>query len=240
MFHLLRMATHLLPDRATHERPDLGAYLPALAATLIAACAGTVSERPTRAAEPEPFSATHAEPAERADSAGESDASVAAEEREVTSSPEPARKPTFSDEERTRIASLQRFVRTAAKKHELPASLINAVIWVESRFTTRARGKRGPRGLMQLMPKTGRLIARELGRRYEPYGADFNIDAGAYYLANMIELFDGNVSLGLSAYATGPARVRSALDGGEPLSEQAQAYARSVLAAQAAFDDESF
>jgi soluble lytic murein transglycosylase-like protein len=218
------------------------AWLPALAAISLAACAGSVSHTPTSRAperidavtsrtqptEP-PEATTHAEPIEDASSNTQGPAE-----------PEAPSPPKFSDEERVRIANMQRFVRAAAKKHDLPASLINAVIWVESRFTTRARGHRGPRGLMQIMPKTGRHLARELGRRYEPYSADFNIDAGAYYLARMIEQFDGDVALGLSAYATGPARVRTAVDGGEPLSERAKHYARKVLVAQAAFEEEDF
>jgi len=172
-----------------------------------------------------------------------------ADAREPPQASEPAAKaaqarevkpPTFSAEERQDIVNLQRFVRTAARKHSLDANLINAVIWVESRFTTRARGKRGPRGLMQLMPRTARTLAKELGRRYEPYSADFNIDAGALYLAKMIALFDGDVALGLAAYNAGPARVRGAREASEPISEQTQTYVRRVLAAQLAFSDESF
>ena len=92
---------------------------------------------------------------------------------------------------------------------------------------------------MQLMPRTARAVARALGRRYEPYSADFNIDAGTSYLSSMIAQFDGDVALGLAAYNTGPGRVRSARAASEPLSAQTQRYVRHVLAAQPAFSDDA-
>jgi soluble lytic murein transglycosylase-like protein len=143
--------------------------------------------------------------------------------------------PALSSEERARAAGVQRFVRTAAKKHRVDAHLINAVIWVESRFTPRARGKLGPRGLMQVMPRTARAMARELGRRYEPFSADFNIDAGTLYLARMLEQFEGDVALALAGYAAGPGTVRAARTAGEALPERTQLYVRRVLRAAKTF-----
>ena len=153
----------------------------------------------------------------------------------VPKPPPPDTLPEFSAEERERIALVQRFVRTAARKHGVDPQLVNGVIWVESRFQPRARGNLGPRGLMQIMPRTARSLARELGRRYQPYSADFNIDAGTLYLAHMLEWFHGDASLALAAYNAGPATVRNAMEAGEALPERVQNYVHNVLVAARVF-----
>jgi hypothetical protein len=113
----------------------------------------------------------------------------------------------FTDEEWTRIKRAQRFVHVTARRHDLSPSLINGMIWVESKFDHRARGRRGPRGLLQLMPRTGRAMARRLHRKYMPHSIDFSIAAGTEYLIVMLEQFDGDLELALAGYNAGPARV---------------------------------
>ncbi len=145
--------------------------------------------------------------------------------------------PEFSTEEQKRIKSVQRFVHAAARKHGVDAQLINGVIWVESRFQSRAHGRLGPRGLMQLMPRTARVLARELGRRTQSYSADFNIDAGTLYLAHMLKAFRGDIRLALAAYNAGPTTVRDALDAGQPLADGVEGYVRKVLTAARVFEE---
>jgi hypothetical protein len=145
--------------------------------------------------------------------------------------------PMFTTEEIRRIRLVQEIVRDAAQTHGVPSDLVNGIIWVESRFQQRARGRRGPRGLMQLMPRTGREVARALGRRYQPYDPDFNIDAGTYYLARMVSRFDGNVRLALAAYNIGPGTVASIIRDGAPLPEGIRAYVDGVFSAARAFRD---
>lgn len=147
--------------------------------------------------------------------------------------PQPA--PTFSAAERARIQRLQPLVRRIARRHRVPWPLVDGVIWVESRFQVRARGRRGPRGLMQLMPRTARAIARDLGRRYRPLSADFNVDAGTFYLRRMLQRFDGDRTLALCAYQRGPGAVRRMLQRGAPLPARSERYVGRVLAAAAVF-----
>ncbi len=105
-----------------------------------------------------------------------------------------------------RIAAAQPHVEEAARKHQLDPRLINAVIWVESKFNASARGPGGTQGLMQLMPATARELADRLGERSRPLDPGFNVRAGTLYLAKMIRRF-GDVDLGLAAYHGGPGHV---------------------------------
>ncbi len=142
----------------------------------------------------------------------------------------------WTEEERKRIRVVQRHVKRAAKKHKVGASLINGIIWVESKFEVFARGREGPRGLMQLMPRTSRAIARELRRKHRPYAPSFNVDAGSYYFAKLLKRFDGRVRVALAAYKMGPASVKDLLARGEPIPGSSQRYAQRVLVAASAFE----
>ena len=146
----------------------------------------------------------------------------------------------FSEQELDRIERVQPIVREAAMEHGVPASVVNGIIWVESKFLPEARGKRGPRGLMQLMPRTGREIARVLGRPYQPHDPDFNIHAGTYYFARMMERFGNDPSLALAAYNIGPAVVKTWLDENEPFAEATERYVEHVLSAADAFRKRGF
>ena len=98
--------------------------------------------------------------------------------------------------------SIQTAVDQAARKYNLPAALINAIIQAESNFQVRAVSPAGARGLMQLMPST----AEELGVT-DPFDIDQNIDGGTRYLRQMLSRFDGNLQLALAAYNAGPGAV---------------------------------
>lgn len=134
----------------------------------------------------------------------------------------------FSVEELRRIQRVQSAVAAASERHGVPVALINGVIWVESRFKPRARGRRGPRGLMQLMPRTGKAVARKLRRRYRPNDVDFNIDAGTYYLSSMLARFGGDRAWGLAAYNHGPGTVNGWRRAGSPLPDASLRYAARV------------
>jgi soluble lytic murein transglycosylase-like protein len=141
----------------------------------------------------------------------------------------------FSSQDLSRIDRVQSIVRAAAREHGLPPDIVNGIIWVESRFDARARGRKGPRGLMQLMPRTGRELARQLGRDYEPFDPEFNIHAGSYYFARMVRRYDGNVRLALAAYNIGPAVVDRWLRDAEPLPGHSRAYVDGVITAARTF-----
>lgn len=142
---------------------------------------------------------------------------------------------SFTPDEWKRIRRVQRFVRNAAKRHELSASFINGMIWTESKFERRARGRRGPRGLLQLMPRTARAMAKRLKRKYMPYSADFNIAAGIEYLMLMYERFDRDLHLALAAYNAGPVAVKRWRESGEQGPKPRVRYVMHVERAAYAF-----
>ena len=112
-------------------------------------------------------------------------------------------------------------IREAELRYRLPARLLQALIWTESRFNPMAVSSAGAAGLTQLMPGT----AKELGvtNRHDPAQ---NIDGGARYLRQMFDRF-GSVDLALAAYNAGPRAIAKA--GGIPRNRETPGYVRSVL-----------
>jgi len=142
---------------------------------------------------------------------------------------------SWSPEERAKIIAVQPHVRAAAKQYKVDPDLINAMIWVESKFNAKARGPGGSAGLMQLMPSTARALAKQMGERSRPYNPDFNVRAGTYYLARMISKFDGNQRLGIAAYNAGPGNIRKWQKAGSGLPSSSQRYVAKVLEAKKRF-----
>jgi soluble lytic murein transglycosylase len=105
--------------------------------------------------------------------------------------------------------------RQAFEQHSstasIPATWALGVARSESLFMRDARSSAGAIGLMQLMPSTGRKVAREIKLPYS--GLDTltdpqkNIRLGTMYLGNMAERYDGNRVLATAAYNAGPHRV---------------------------------
>lgn len=103
-------------------------------------------------------------------------------------------------------------VRAAAERHHLDPNLIWAVMRVESVYNPSIVSYAGAIGLLQIMPRTGRLIANALGRT-DFTTADLldpatNIEFGAWYLRSLLDRFEGRVALAIAAYNGGPHNVR--------------------------------
>jgi hypothetical protein len=109
------------------------------------------------------------------------------------------------------------------------------MIWVESRFDPKAKSPAGARGLMQLMPSTAAYLAKRMGeqsaRAYDP---EFNVRAGALYLAEMKQKF-GDEQLAVAAYHAGPGNVKKWVEAGQDFPEYSDAYVAKVMAARARF-----
>jgi len=119
----------------------------------------------------------------------------------------------------------------------------------ESLFMRDVRSSAGAIGLMQLMPATGKQVAKEIRLPYAGLATltdpESNIRLGTSYLGQMAERFGGNRVLATAAYNAGPHRVDRWLpeQGSEdarvwieniPFNETRK-YVKRVLAAQAIF-----
>lgn len=106
-------------------------------------------------------------------------------------------------------------------RFDLSPSLIEALVWQESRWRADAVSPAGARGLAQLMPGT----ARDLG--VDPDDPYANLEGGARYLREQLDRFDGDVEKALAAYNAGPGRVIAA--GGIPRIRETQQYVAAIL-----------
>ena len=120
-----------------------------------------------------------------------------------------------------RRASYLPHIYAAEAKYSLPAGLLDALVWTESRYNPLAVSPAGAAGLGQLMPAT----AKELGvfNRFDPMA---NIFGAARYLRQMLDRF-GVVHLAVAAYNAGPGAVERA--GGIPRNGETPGYVREVL-----------
>lgn len=143
--------------------------------------------------------------------------------------------PSWPTAQRHQIAAVQPYVQSAARQFRLDPKLINGLIWVESKFETRARSSGGNLGLMQLAPATARELAKSLGERSKPLDPGFNIRAGSLYLARMIKKF-GSPELGLAAFHGGPGHViKWRKRGGRGIPDGSKGYVAKVMAARKKF-----
>jgi hypothetical protein len=113
-------------------------------------------------------------------------------------------------------------IHEKAEKYKVDPALVAAVVETESRFRTNARSQVGAKGLMQLMPRTGRWMgARNL---YDP---EQNVDAGVKYLSYLSDRFDGNLKKTIAAYNGGEGNVKRY--NGVPPFRETQQYVKRVM-----------
>jgi hypothetical protein len=101
----------------------------------------------------------------------------------------------------------ERCFKLASARYNLPLSLLLAVSRGESNFNPRAKSDRNCHGLMQILwPQTAKHLGiYQLNALYDPCT---NILAGARYLRELLDRYDGNLHLTLAAYNYGPNRIR--------------------------------
>ena len=113
-------------------------------------------------------------------------------------------------------------IHEKAQKYDVDPALVAAVVETESRFHPQARSAVGARGLMQLMPRTGRWLgATNLD---DP---EQNVDAGVRYLKYLQGRFDGNLKKTIAAYNGGEGNVQRY--GGVPPFTETRTYVKKVM-----------
>lgn len=101
-------------------------------------------------------------------------------------------------------------VRARASDEEIDPALLAALVCQESTFDAAAVSRAGAQGLMQIMPATGRSLARRMGIRLRPSALrdpQLSLRLGTRYFRGLLERFGGRPDLALAAYNAGPSRV---------------------------------
>ncbi len=94
--------------------------------------------------------------------------------------------------------------------NKIEKELVFGVIRQESVFDTKAISRVGARGIMQIMPATGKKISKKLNLSYSKKrlrsDPQYNITLGSYYLYNLVKEYDSYL-LALIGYNAGPRRI---------------------------------
>jgi Transglycosylase SLT domain len=116
--------------------------------------------------------------------------------------------------------SIAGLVRRIARAEGIDENQFLALVYQESRFNPCAKSGAGAMGLSQLMPST----ADGLG--VNPHNIEENLHGGAHYYKQQLHRFNGNVSLALAAYNSGPGNVQKY--GGIPPFRETQGYVANI------------
>ena len=99
-----------------------------------------------------------------------------------------------------------------AEHHEIDPAWIYAMMRQESAFMQDAQSSVGALGLMQLMPRTAKSVAKRLNQgrpsKTELFKPEKNIKLGTAYLKQVYDKFDQHPVLAIAAYNAGPHRVK--------------------------------
>jgi len=92
------------------------------------------------------------------------------------------------------------------------SAFILSIIRQESEFDLSANSWAGAKGLMQLMPYTAKVVAKQAKLPYSKSrlttDPEYNINLGSHYIAGLILEYDGSYPFSIAAYNAGPKRVR--------------------------------
>ncbi len=139
-----------------------------------------------------------------------------------------------------------------SQKQKIQPAYTMAVIRRESAFATDARSRVGALGLMQIMPATGKVIARKLKVKFSSknqlLSPETNVKFGTKYLNMMLKKFYKQPALASAAYNAGGHRVKAWLPDGQDMSaerwiesipfKETREYVSSILAYTAIYENQ--
>jgi soluble lytic murein transglycosylase-like protein len=170
-------------------------------------------------------------------------AAPSAEQPSIALAQKPA--PTYSKQ--ALIGKVYKIIKRYSPRHQNPQTLaeaivseaeaqnydalfVAAVIKSESAFNSLARSHKGAQGLMQIMPATGKWLAKEAslprGSLTDP---GHNLELGVRYLKQLEAQYNGDRVFTLIAYNWGPGHVESAAVGKRRIPPEVVTYAIKIL-----------
>lgn len=117
---------------------------------------------------------------------------------------------------------LSKMIDEVAEKQGIDKNLVREVARQESGFHPCAVSVKGAAGIMQLMPATQAQFQVS-----DPLDPRQSLEAGSKLLKKLLDKYHGDLTLALSAYNAGPARVDKT--GGVPEIPETKAYVLSIL-----------
>jgi hypothetical protein len=119
-------------------------------------------------------------------------------------------------------SDVDRLIQSSASQEGVDATLLRSVMRQESAFKPCAVSVAGAMGLMQIMPGTAEMLGLD-----DPFDPAKNTAAGAKYLRQMLDRYQGDIPMALGAYNAGPGRVDKA-SGVPPIAETLQ-YVTNII-----------
>ena len=106
------------------------------------------------------------------------------------------------------------YVEKYAEEYNVDHLLIYSIIKAESNFQPESTSASGAKGLMQLMETTAEEVAQNTGISYEIYNIEQNIMLGTKYFSDLMNHYNGNIYLSLTAYNAGMGNVAKWIESG--------------------------
>jgi len=109
------------------------------------------------------------------------------------------------------ISAYDAVIQKHARRYGADWRLISAIAYTESRFNPKAKSKAGARGLLQVMPATGRELGFE-----DVQDLESNVEAGTIYIQRLVRVLTDRVphkeriNFALAAYNAGLGHVYAA------------------------------
>lgn len=129
-------------------------------------------------------------------------------------------------------------IKKYAQEFQIDPNLVCAVIYTESRFNADSGSGAGAKGLMQIMPATGRGISERLGEKTmgNLLDPDTSIRYGTFHLREQLDQYDNNLDVVLASYNAGGGRANAWRLYGEALPRETVGYIAKVKSVKQTYD----
>ncbi|MDR0564011.1 MAG: lytic transglycosylase domain-containing protein [Azoarcus sp.] len=109
------------------------------------------------------------------------------------------------------LTPYRELIEPRANINHLDLAWVYGVMRQESRFIIPSRSPTGAQGLMQVMPATGKFVARKMGLYYHPgllRDPETNVEIGTGYMRMILDELEDDYILAAAGYNAGPGRAR--------------------------------